>query len=171
MMKMIDLKVNKLLLLVFFIVCFTESFSQAKDIPEVSLTTLDGGSILSTEIVNKEGATIISFWATWCKPCILELNELNDLKEDWADESNVEIIAISIDDARSSSKVSSFVSSRGWDFKTYLDVNSEFKRALNINNIPHTVLIDKSGKLVWQHAGYVPGDEEVLYEEVLKLEE
>ncbi|MEQ9402761.1 MAG: TlpA disulfide reductase family protein [Cyclobacteriaceae bacterium] len=144
--------------------------AQTGSVPKTELMSLNGDRVGAETILNKEGATVISFWATWCKPCILELNELNDLYENWNKESNVRIVAISIDDARSSSKVPSFVNSRGWEFDIFLDVNSDFKRALNINNIPHSLLVDKSGMIVWQHAGYVPGDEEVLYDELLKLQ-
>ena len=167
---MINLNLLKAIGLCFLMSSSLLCFSQTNKIPKIELTKLDGGSVLSSDILNEEGATVISFWAIWCKPCILELNELNDLYEEWNEEVNVKIVAVSIDDARSSSKVPSFVNSRGWEFEVYLDVNSEFKRALNINNIPHSILVDKSGEIVWQHAGYVPGDEDVLYDELLELE-
>lgn len=40
---------------------------------------------------------------------------------------------------------------------------------MSVNNIPHTFLVDGSGKIVWQHNSYSPGDEEELYELVNKL--
>lgn len=155
-----------------FALVFTASvgFSQnkLKGLPNTQIEDLDGNSVGASSLVNNEGLMVISFWATWCKPCIIELNELQDVYEDWREEANVKIIAISIDDSRSSSKVPGFVSGKGWEFDFYLDKNSDLKRAMNITDVPHSFLINKDGKIVWQHAGYSLGDEEILFEEILK---
>ena len=87
---------------------------------------------------------------------------------DWKEEANIKIVAISIDDSRSSSKVPGFVRGKGWEFDFYLDKNSDLKRAMNITDVPHSFLVNKEGKIVWQHAGYSLGDEEILFEEILK---
>lgn len=106
---------------------------------------------------------VINFWATWCKPCVRELNAINDQYIDWVDETGVKIVAISIDDSRNSARVKPFVKSQGWEYEIYLDENQELKRALNVNNPPHTFLLDGEGNIVWQHSGYTPGDEDHLY--------
>lgn len=156
------------IVLVFLLTGFL-GFAQDSKFPNTELKKLDNRKIDSNEILNEEGYTVISFWATWCKPCILELNAISDVYEDWTGEMNVQVIAVSIDDARSSSKVSVFVNSKDWPFEVYLDENSDLKRALNINNIPHSVVVDKKGNVIWQHAGYLPGDEEVLFEKLQTL--
>ncbi len=125
-----------------------ESFGQEVTFPGTKLKTLDRKQVNSEEILNKEGYTVISFWATWCKPCIRELNAISDLYEEWTDEVNVKVVAVSIDDARSSSKVSIFVNAKDWPFDVYLDENSDLKRALNINNIPHSIVVDQKGNVV-----------------------
>ena len=160
-------------LIVLLIVVITplSSYSQEAAFPKVTLESLGSGKIDSDKILNKEGPTVISFWATWCKPCIVELNELNDVYEDWQSETNVKIIAISIDDSRTSAKVPAFVNGRGWEFDIYLDENSDLKRALNIANVPYSMLLNQSGKIEWQHAGYVPGDEEVILQKLQELTE
>jgi len=134
-----------------------------------SVEVLNGQKVELTELVNKEGPTVISFWATWCKPCILELNEMQDLYSDWIDETNVKIIAVSIDDSRSADKVRSFVNGKGWEFEVVLDKNSNLKRALNINNVPYTMIVNRDQEIVWQHSGYVPGDEELVFEKLESL--
>jgi hypothetical protein len=50
-----------------------------------------------------------------------------------------------------------------------LDENSDFKRAMNVNNPPHTFLFNGKGELVLQHNGYAQGDENNLYDEIKKL--
>ncbi len=137
--------------------------------PSIKIKDLDGNVIEASSIENEDGPIIISFWATWCKPCVRELNAINDLYPDWQDETGVKLVAISIDDSRQSSKVRPFVASQGWEYEVYLDENSELRRAMNVNNIPHTFLLDANGKVVWQHNGYMPGDEDELYELIQKL--
>jgi len=78
------------------------------------------------------------------------------------------LIAISIDDSRNFGKVAPYVNGKGWEYEVYIDPNGDFKRALNVNNVPHTFLIDKDGYIVWQHNSYSEGDEDELYEK-LKL--
>ncbi|MEO9474512.1 MAG: TlpA disulfide reductase family protein [Cyclobacteriaceae bacterium] len=146
---------------------FFSSGQTNKNLPDVSLENLSGESISIVSQIQPEGPTIISFWATWCKPCILELSEMHDLYEDWKDETNVKIIAVSIDDSRSSNKVKAFANGRGWDFDILLDKNSDLKRALNINNVPYTLIIDPSGEIVYERNGYIPGDEEIVYQRLL----
>lgn len=144
------------------------SQNRLKSLPNTQIEDLNGNNIETSSLVNEEGLMVISFWATWCKPCIIELNELQDVYSDWKEEANIKIVAISIDDSRSSSKVPGFVRGKGWEFDFYLDKNSDLKRAMNITDVPHSFLVNKEGKIVWQHAGYSLGDEEILFEEILK---
>ena len=112
---------------------------------------------------------VMSFWATWCKPCKKELNAIAEVYDDWQDETGVKLIAISIDDSRSMSKVAPYVNSSDWDYEIYLDQNSDLKRAMGVSTVPHTFLINGDGKIVWNHKGYIDGDEEKLFEEIQNL--
>jgi peroxiredoxin len=135
-------------------------------IPTVTVKTVTGKPV-STETFRNDGKpTIISFWATWCKPCIQELNSLKDEYEAIHAETGLKVIAVSIDDSRSSNRVQSFLASKGWPYEVYLDENSEFKRAMGVANVPHTFVLDGKGKVVAQHTSYVPGDELNLLNEV-----
>jgi cytochrome c biogenesis protein CcmG/thiol:disulfide interchange protein DsbE len=138
-------------------------------IPASTVKKLDGSKINSNTFSNDGKPIIISFWATWCKPCKKELDAIQENYSEWTKETGVKLIAISIDDARSSGKVVTDVKSKGWDFEIYIDENQDFKRAMNVNNVPHTFLVDGSGKIVWSHNSYSDGDEEKLYENVKKL--
>ena len=81
------------------------------------------------------------------------------------------LYAISIDDARNMSRVKPYVNGVAWDYEILLDPNSDFRRAMNVNNPPHTFLVDGNGKIIYQHNSYSPGDEDELYDELLKLVE
>ena len=118
---------------------------------------------------NNGNPIIISFWATWCKPCKAELNTIAEEYDDWTDETGVKLIAVSIDDARSSTRVEPYINAQGWEYLVLLDPNGDLKRAMNVNNVPHTFLVDGNGKIVWDHNNYSPWDEEELYEELVKI--
>lgn len=149
----------------------SELFAQTTTIPVVKLKTPDGKTVSTATFSNDGKPIIIDFWATWCSPCKQELNAIANLYEEWQKETGVKVIAISIDDARNSPKVAPFVKGREWPFEVYIDENSDFKRAMNVNEIPHTFVINGKGEVVAQHKSYAPGDENKLYEEVKKLVE
>lgn len=144
------------------------SFAQEK-MPTIKIKDMQGNLVDASTLSNDGKPIVISFWATWCKPCVRELNAVHDMYPDWQEETGVKVIAISIDDSRQSAKVRPFITSQGWEYEIYLDENSDLRRALNVNNIPHTFLLDGEGNIVWQHNGYIPGDEDHLYELIEKL--
>ncbi len=156
-----------LLVLVFVGVSTTQE--AAKKVASSKIKNLKGETV-NTETFSNDGKPfVISFWATWCKPCITELKAINEVFEDWQAETGVKLFAISIDDSRSSKNVPAFVKGKGLKFDVYLDENSDFKRAMNVNNPPHTFLFNGKGELVWQHTGFAPGDEEELYAKIKEL--
>jgi len=140
-------------------------------VPDVSLKDIEGNSVQTADLVQEEGPTVYCFWATWCSPCKRELNNYAELYEDWVDETGVKIVAVSIDDQRSMNRVAPYVNSVGWEYDILLDPNRDFARALNVNNVPHTFVVDPEGRVVWSHNNYADGDEYELYEELLKFAE
>ena len=160
------MKVIKILFFILF--SFNISIAQQK-IPSVNIKTLEGKTINTASFDNNGDPIIISFWALWCKNCIKELEAISEVYEDWQDETNVKLIAISIDDSRNTSKLKPFINSKGWEYEIYHDPNSDFKRALGINSIPHTFLLNGKIEIVSEHVGYTDGQEEELYKKVKKL--
>ncbi|HXU28353.1 MAG TPA: TlpA disulfide reductase family protein [Bacteroidia bacterium] len=138
-------------------------------IPVVIIKNLDGSKVSTSTFTNNGKPIIISFWATWCKPSKKELDNILDDYVDWQKETGVKIIAISIDDARTLSKVITDAKTKGWPYEVYLDDNQDFKRAMNVNVCPHIFIIDGKGEIVWQHNSYAEGDEIQLYENVKHL--
>lgn len=161
---------KRLALLLVMVLTMAGLHAQSKtDLPNVTVKNLSGKDVNISKIKNDGKPIVITFWATWCKPCIKEHEALNDVYEDWQDETGVKIYSVSIDDSRSSARVKPFVEGKGWEFETLLDVNGDLKRAMNVSNPPHTFLIDGKGKIVYQHSGYVDGSENELYKEIKKI--
>lgn len=135
----------------------------------ITLRTLDGQSVQSSVIHNDGKPVIISFWATWCKPCNRELNTIKEVYDEWQEETGVKLVAVSIDDARSASRVKPHAEGNDWPFEVYLDQNSDLKRAMGVVNVPHAFILNGKGEIVWQHTGYQDGGEEELIEKVREL--
>ena len=164
---------KKLFILMICLASCLSSFSQDKPaaagprIPSVELKTLQGDVMTTKEFYNGDRPFIVSLWATWCKPCIEELEAISLVYEEWVEELGVKLYAVSIDDSRSSSKVAPFVRAKGWDYVVLQDVNSDLKRALNVVDVPFLCIYNQYGEMVWSHTSYATGGEEEVYE-VLK---
>lgn len=160
---------HKLLVLLLALINCIAAFSQ-NELPVVSIKTVTGQQKAFSEIVstNSDTIVVVSLWATWCIPCLHELETINDQYAERQKEKPFKLIAVSIDDARTVNRVRSFAAGKGWQFDIYLDTNSDLKRALNVNDVPHLLII-KNGKIVHQQNGYVPGNEEELFEKIKSL--
>lgn len=148
---------------------FAQDVFQYKKIPAVAIKNVKGLPFNTGDISNDGKPIIISFWATWCKPCVRELTTIGDVYDDWVAETGVKLYAVSVDDSRSASLVAPLVSGKGWDYEVLLDPNSDFKRAMNVGPIPQTFLLNGKGEVVWKHTTFAEGDELQLIDLVRKV--
>lgn len=137
-------------------------------LPSVDIKTLDGKKVNIQDYVGDGKVTVISFWATWCSPCKRELDAIAEIYPDWQEEYGVELLAITIDDARGVAKVPAMVAAKGWDYTVLSDSKQDLQRALNFQTVPQTFLIDGAGEIIYTHSGYSPGDEYELEEAIKK---
>jgi len=143
--------------------------TKTRTLPSVEVLSLDGTKTNTSTIANDGKPIIISFWATWCKPCCKELTSISEVYEDWQKETGVKLIAVSIDDARTSASVKPFVLGKNWEFDVLQDPNGNFKRAMNVNMVPHTFILNGKGEIVWQHTSFSEGGELELIKLVKKV--
>jgi cytochrome c biogenesis protein CcmG, thiol:disulfide interchange protein DsbE len=150
---------KKIFVVLIFLLLIMPTFGQGgSKIPEMLIKTLDGREV-STSIFDNEGKPyVVSFWATWCRPCLKELTAIDEIYEEWKD-LGVKLIAISTDDSRTRANVLPMVRGRGWEFEFFLDENGDFRRAMGVNLIPHTFIINGKGEVVYQHTAFVDGME------------
>lgn len=152
-----------LLLLVSF------SFYAQKQMPDVTLKNLENVSLnVKNDFSDEDKLYVFSFWATWCAPCINELQAINDYYDEWKEELNVEVIAVSVDDSRTQKRVTPLVNGKGWPYTILLDSNQELKRALSITNVPFLIVV-KNKEIKFIHNGYSEGSVEELYNELKEL--
>jgi cytochrome c biogenesis protein CcmG, thiol:disulfide interchange protein DsbE len=125
------------------------------------------GEQASVATIGKGKVTVVSFWATWCKPCKEEMRAMFPLIQKF--QGDVEYIAISIDDTKTMSKVGPYVSSKGYTFTVLLDPNKDLFRSLNGTDVPYTLVYAADGTLHSKHDGYLAGDEVKMEQELIAL--
>lgn len=153
---------KKILMMAMMVVAAVALHAQ---VPNVQLKDINGKTVQTASLANNGGKpVIISFWATWCKPCLRELKAIHEVYADWQDETGVKMYIVSIDQAQDANKVKPLVDGFGWEYEVLLDPNGDFKRAMNVQNVPHVFVINGKGKIVYNHAGYVDGGEEDIRE-------
>ncbi|MCC6548667.1 MAG: TlpA family protein disulfide reductase [Ignavibacteriaceae bacterium] len=139
--------------------------SDGKKIASHRFETLEGKQAEIKSLLSKE-VTIVTFWATWCKPCAEEMNEFQKLLDSYKD-AGLKIIAISTDNERSIAKVKPFMKSKQFDFTVLLDTNGEAMRKFGVQSVPHTFIVSGDGTILYNHSGYSKGDEKKV-EEIIK---
>lgn len=154
----------KLILLFVLIVASVHMVYSQKKLPLLDLNSIDGQEINVNEL-SADKVVIISFWATWCEPCLKELDAFNENLQYIENDLNSKILAVSIDDTRTISRITPMLNGNDWKFDVFIDSNQELMRMLNIINIPHTLLIYQN-QILYENTGYLNGDETVLYSKI-----
>ena len=146
--------------------CATTASAQ---LPSAQLKDLTGKPVDTATLSNDGKPFVISFFATWCKPCLRELKAIREVYPDWQDETGMKLIAISIDEAQNTAKVKPLVDAEGFEYEVLLDPNSDFARAMGVQTVPHVFIIDGQGRIAEQKMGYTDGSEAHLIEKIREL--
>lgn len=139
-------------------------------IPSVKVENGKGKVVNTSSLVDGKTPMIISFWAVTCKPCIQELDAINEVLPDWLDVADFRVVAVSTDDSRFTAQARALAEGHGWgDFTLLYDKNGDFKRAMNVQYTPQVYVVDKNGKIVYSHTGYTQGGENELFKVIKGL--
>ena len=151
----------------FSVLAQNEEDLTGRKAPNFKLINLDGKYVE----LNKEtgtGPILLSFWATWCKPCLEEMAEYNKIYDQYKDKG-FKILAISTDAEKSIAKVKPYIKSKGYKFPVLLDTNNEVARKYYAHQMPYTVMIDKNGNIVYSHLGFMKGDEQNVEKSISEM--
>ncbi len=139
----------------------------AQKLPQFELKDTEN-NIKSYDDLKGAKITLVDFWATWCKPCLKAIPELNKIYDEYRS-AGVEVIGISCDGPRSTAKVAPMVGTLQIKYPVLLDVNSDIVNNLNLANFPTLLAVDPSGKILYTHEGFETGDEIEIRKEIEKL--
>ena len=123
----------------------------SKNAPEFTLTALNGDTVSLADYRGKK-TVVVSYWASWCGPCKVELPELREFyKRYHKADANFEILAISIDEEKAAAE--KYAAAEKLPFPVLFDPQSKTADAYSVEGIPTMFVIDKDGKIVHAHAG------------------
>jgi len=131
--------------------------------PDFSLSTPSGQRVQLGDAKGK--VAIVDFWATWCKPCKESFPVYQRFAEQYPDE--LLVIGVSVDEG--SDGIGAFATETGARFPLVWDESQEVAKSYSPPSMPTSYLIDRQGIVRLVHAGFRPGDEEILAKELAKL--
>lgn len=141
----------------------------AQTIPSMQLKSIDGQEKRTDEVFINGQPVLLIFWATWCNHTLTGLTTIqDDYLIDWIDVYNLKLVAVSVDDVKTSNRAITIANTNGWEFEIFLDLNGDFKRAMGVNNAPHVFLLNAEREIIWQQSAYMNGDEDVIEELLFK---
>ncbi|WP_213521364.1 TlpA disulfide reductase family protein [Nonlabens sp.] len=153
--------------LIFLTAFLSFAFAKAQtELPELILRNISGKKVNIQQL--SEGTPIVfSFWATWCTPCMRELDAIKEHYSYQQKEFGFEVVAIATDDARTKQRVKTESMGRNWPYEILLDTKNVLIRSLGNPQIPLTLIV-KNNKIVYRHSSFTPGAELELFEEFKK---
>lgn len=92
----------------------------------------------------KGKVVVLEFWATWCGPCVAAIPHLNELADRFKDKP-VQFVAITDEDEKI---ITSFLKKKPIHAWVGLDTNKSMFKDYGISGIPHTIVVDRKGKIV-----------------------
>ncbi|MBR2647908.1 MAG: TlpA family protein disulfide reductase [Sediminibacterium sp.] len=148
---------------------FLISYAQADTLPHVLIKKINGTKLYASELPNKNKPVLIAFWATWCKFCIAELSAISSEYKSLQDSTGVKLVAISTDAGVTEEYIKKFAERRNWPFEIYWDYKKSLKNSMGVQEIPHLMLVDAGGRIIWQKIGFNPGDETIIFAKLSEL--
>ena len=161
---------KRILYLIFLLTNLTSSYADQKRdmmLPDLSIKLISGKQARLSSLL-EDGPILVNFWATWCAPCKKEMIFLEEFHKKYSDQG-FRVLAISTDSPKSMSKVKSYIRAKKHTFLVGLDPNQEVAKKMNAMVMPTVILIDKDRKVSWYHQGFIPGDENEIEAQILKL--
>ncbi len=148
---------------------YSFTYAQADTLQYKLIKRINGTKLYASELTNKNKPVLIAFWATWCKFCLAELSAISSQCQLWKDSTGIKLVAISTDEGVTEEYIKSFTERRNWPFEIYWDYKKAVKKTLGIEGIPHLLLVDSGGGIIWQKIGFNPGDETIIYAKLNEL--
>ncbi len=135
--------------------------------PPLAARDLDGKPFDLARRLDR-GPVLVTFWATWCKPCRKELPELQKLLERYRDRG-FGVVAVGEDGPVDAAKVAPYVRASKFTFTVIPDPDGDIRRRFQVEALPTAFLIGRDGEVVHRQMGYRRGDQDILERELGKI--
>ena len=149
---------------IFFISFFLSA--QTSYLPYTELKTIDGLPTTTENIIEPGSVTILVFWKSCNTKCCESLDAMQEVWQDSLEGEGVKMIGICVDGVGSWDHVKPLVNGNCWEFDTYIDVNCDLKRAMNVTTVPCTILLDHNQNLICRYNGFCSGVEKMMCEKI-----
>lgn len=137
----------------------------AEAMPDFRLPDESGKNVSLSELLGK-GPIIIDFWADYCQSCKQAMPALQELVNKY---DSLTVVLISLDAPKAQPKAKAYLKSKNYNFITLFDPDKTLAKKLNVENPPHTFILDKTGEIIYSHLGYEPGVEKEYEHQIRKL--
>jgi thiol-disulfide isomerase/thioredoxin len=149
--------------------CLVLLAAAASGDPRRGLVLTDlGGEKVYVDSLLVTGPVVLNFWATWCRPCRIEMPHLQRIYTE-LEPAGVHFAAVSLDQAKHIPKVKEYVSKQKISIPVYHDTDYALAKLFRVMGIPTTVLLDQDGEVHHRTRGYRPGDEVILQKKIEAL--
>jgi cytochrome c-type biogenesis protein len=126
--------------------------------PAYTTDMLDGKKF---DITAERGNVVfLNLWATWCGPCRSEIPELESLHQKYASRG-FKVVGVSLDDTGVGG-VKQFVSQHSMTYPIAYDPDGKLAAIFQSSVLPTSVIVDRSGQIVWKQFGAVSMDDPSL---------
>jgi peroxiredoxin len=131
----------------------------------IDFTLVDLDGVERTLSQQKGNVVLVDFWASWCRPCVVEIPHLKEFHDKYQDQGLI-LWGVSLDNKEE--KMMEFIQKLNINY-TILLGNQAVANKYNVQGIPTTFLYDKKNRIAYKHVGFAPGMEKQLEEEILEL--
>jgi hypothetical protein len=153
-----------------FPLLFAGMVDAQSDLSTAMLKPLRGNLVTFSSVTQKDSVVLVCFWASTSDISVDELNAINANYEKWKSSIHFKMLAVSVDEGKSVSRVRPTVNMNGWVFDVYTDINGDLQKALNSNNLPQSMII-KNGKVLYRQSGFQKGTENYLFQKIIAISE
>ena len=142
-------------------------FNSARTAPNFKLENLDR-EIIELNNYMGDGPVLLCFWSSCCKSAVSQLEAFSHFYDKYKEKGFI-MFGVATDDEKTVAKVKPYIKSKNFEFPVLYDTNKEVARIYYAFDIPFSVLINKSGGIVYSHRGYMKGDEFELENKIIDL--
>jgi thiol-disulfide isomerase/thioredoxin len=158
---------NRVVLVFLFLGVLAGAVPAFSGYENIVLQDMDGNEVRVDSLL-AEGPVVLNFWATWCRPCRVEMPHIEKIAADLASRK-VHFAAISLDARNRRTQLEKYIVKNEIKLPVYLDAQGTVAKRFKVAAIPTTVVLNGEAEIHFRTKGYRPGDEVLLKKKIEAL--